>query len=88
MIVLIADLAFIGELSSLKDNQFFKFLIVLKSLRIIRIFRVIRVNHNMMILTDSLVIIMPCVINIGSLILLLFFIYGVIGNNLFSKVIH
>lgn len=42
----------------------------------------------MMILTDSLVIIMPCVINIGSLILLLFFIFGVIGNNLFSNVIH
>ena len=42
----------------------------------------------MMILTDSLIIIIPCVINIGSLILLLFFIFGVIGNNLFSNVIH
>ena len=88
LIVIIADLAFLGELEALKDNRFFKFLFVLKSLRIIRIFRVIRVYHNMMILTDSLVIIMPCVMNIGSLILLLFFIFGVIGNNMFSNVIH
>lgn len=33
-------------------------------------------------------IILPRVVNVGGLILLLFFMFGVIGNNMFSKVIH
>ena len=40
----------------------------------------------MKVLLDTLVYILPSVANIGSLIFLLFFIYAVLGINLFSGV--
>ena len=87
-IVLIADLALLGEIEYLKQSEFFKFLVVLKSLRIMRVFRLIRVSKNLMILTDSLMIILPSVLNVGGLILLLYYMFAVIGYNMFSKTIY
>ena len=53
-----------------------------------RIFRLVRVSRNLSVLVDSLIIILPSIANVGSLIMLLFFIFSVIGMNMFANVIH
>ena len=88
LVVLISDISLLGELKVLKKSEFFRFLKVLRALRIMRIFRLIRVSKNLRVLVDSLMVILPSVINVGSLIFLLFFIFAVIGMNLFAGVIH
>jgi len=51
-----------------------------------RIFRLIRSSKNLKVLLDTLVYILPSLANIGSLIFLSFFIYAVLGINLFAEV--
>jgi len=53
-----------------------------------RVFRLIRTNKNLKVLVDSLIVILPSIANVGSLILLMFFIFSVIGMNMFSGIMH
>lgn len=88
-IVVIADISLLSELfNNLEGSEFFRFLKIVKSLRIMRIFRLIRASKNLRVLVDSLIVIFPSLANVGSLIMLLFFIFAVIGMNMFSNVIH
>ena len=61
---------------------------LIKSVRIARVFRLVRASKNLRVLIDSLIVILPSIANVGSLILLMFFIFSVIGMNMFSRVIH
>jgi len=61
---------------------------ILKVVRILRVLRLIRLSKKLRVLLDSLVVILPSIANVGSLILLMFFIFAVIGMNMFNGVIH
>jgi len=61
---------------------------VLIALRILRVFRLVRLSQSLRKLMDSLALILPSIANIGSLILLMLFIFAIIGVNMFSNVIH
>ena len=53
-----------------------------------RVFRLIRASKNLRVLVDSLIVILPSIANVGSLIMLMFFIFAIIGMNMFSGVVH
>ena len=55
---------------------------------LIRIFRIINSFYQYKILIGSLKIIFPAVANVGCLILLIIFMFAVIGMNMFSNVIY
>ena len=59
---------------------------IVRAFRIMRIFRLIRSSKNLKVLIDTLVYILPSLGNIGSLIFLSFFIFAVLGINIFSGV--
>ena len=86
-IVIVADLSIIVDATE-SETEFIKILKIVKALRIMRIFRLVRVSRNLSVLVDSLIIILPSIANVGSLIMLLFFIFSVIGMNMFANVIH
>ena len=88
MIVVIADITWVLDIAMEQDVGLIKFMQVIKALRIFRLFRLIRVSKNLRVLVDSLIVIFPSVANVGSLILLILFIFSVIGVNMFSNVIH
>jgi hypothetical protein len=72
-----------------QDNQgIIIFLRILKAMRIMRVFRLIRASKNLRVLVDSLLVILPSIANVGSLIMLMFFIFAIIGMNMFSGVVH
>ena len=87
-IVVVADTSIIVDMIANSDSEFFKILKIIKALRIMRIFRLVRVSRNLSILVDSLIVILPSIASVGSLIMLLFFIFSVIGMNMFATVIH
>mmetsp|Transcript_35371 Transcript_35371/g.54134 ORF Transcript_35371/g.54134 Transcript_35371/m.54134 type:complete len:301 (+) Transcript_35371:3572-4474(+) len=88
-IVIVADLSLLVDLfAGDSSSELFKILNLIKALRIMRIFRLVRVSRNLSILVDSLIVILPSIANVGSLIMLLFFIFSVIGMNMFATVIY
>ena len=93
-IVLMVDLTLLLELVNTTGMQFENKKILadiinlIKSVRILRVLRLIRISKNLSMLFDSLGNILPQIANVASLILLMFFIFSVIGMNMFSDVIH
>ena len=61
---------------------------LVRAFRIMRIFRLIRASKNLKVLIDTLVYIIPSLLNLGFLILLLLFIYAALGINLFATVFY
>eukprot|EP00879_Flechtneria_rotunda_P031665 GHRR01034614.1.p1 GENE.GHRR01034614.1~~GHRR01034614.1.p1 ORF type:complete len:288 (+),score=72.75 GHRR01034614.1:323-1186(+) len=61
------------------------FLPLLRVLRVTRIFRLIPKAEGIKNLLQTLVLSLPALGNVGSVLLLFFFIYGVIGMNLFGQ---
>lgn len=87
-IVIVGDLSIFADVFDQGKTDISKILRIIKALRIMRIFRLVRVSRKLRILVDSLIVIFPSIANIGSLIMLLLFIFSVIGMSLFSEVIH
>ena len=54
--------------------------------RLARVFRLIRTLKGLRMLFNTLVMSFPSLINIGGLLFLLMFVYGVLGMNIFGKV--
>ena len=57
-------------------------------MRILRLIRLVRVYKEVRLLIDSMLSILPSIMKVSSLTLLMFFIFSVIGMNMFSSVIH
>jgi voltage-gated sodium channel type IV alpha len=87
-IVIVGDLSIFADIFDHGNSDLSKILRIIKALRIMRIFRLVRVSRKLRILVDSLIVIFPSIANIGSLIMLLLFIFSVIGMSMFSQVIH
>ncbi len=56
---------------------------VIRLVRVCRLFRLIKRVKKLRLLFNTLIVSLPSIINIGSLLLLLFFIYGIIGMQIF-----
>ena len=85
-IVVAADLSLLIEF--IEDIQDLKgVLAIMKGVMIMRVFRLIRAYKNLKVLVSSLAVILPSIGNVGSLIMLMFFIFAVIGMNMFSGII-
>jgi hypothetical protein len=87
-IAIVGDLSILSDIIGIGKTDVSKILRIIKALRIMRILRLVRVSRKLRILVDSLIVILPNVANIGSLIMLLLFIFSVIGMSMFSHVIH
>lgn len=88
-IVACADLALLIDLFIIDQNGIMATIsMIFKVVRILRVLRLIRLSKKLSVLLDSLVVILPSIANVGSLILLMFFIFAIIGMNMFNGVIH
>mmetsp|Transcript_5497 Transcript_5497/g.8592 ORF Transcript_5497/g.8592 Transcript_5497/m.8592 type:complete len:206 (+) Transcript_5497:5304-5921(+) len=85
-IVFIADFSLIAEKSFPPKSGWISALAIIKAIRIMRLFRLVRASKNLRVLIDSLIVILPSIGNVGSLIMLMFFIFAVIGMNMFAGV--
>ena len=61
---------------------------IIRAFRIMRVVRLIKASKNLKVISQTLVYIVPSLVNIGILIFLLFFIYAALGVNLFGAVKH
>ena len=59
---------------------------VLRLLRITRVLRVVKESKGFLTLFDTLLKSLPTLMNVGALLLLVFFVYAILGVNLFGKV--
>lgn len=89
-IVLVADISILFEFvhANTGNSSVITVLTIIKAIRIMRVFRLIKTNKNLSVLVDSLIVILPSIANVGSLILLMFFIFAVIGMNMFSGIMY
>lgn len=62
---------------------------VVRAFRVVSLVRVVKKSStNLKVLIDTLFYILPTLVNIGSLIFLMLFIYAVLGMNLFAYVMN
>lgn len=59
---------------------------LLRILRIGRIFRLVEKAKSLRIIFTTLIVSLPALVNVASLVMLIFFIYAVVGVQLFAKV--
>lgn len=59
---------------------------IFRVLRIGRILRLVKSSKNLVVLLKTLLFSLPSLLNVGSLLFLAFFVFSVIGMNLFGKV--
>jgi len=76
------------ETARTADAGILAFLTIIKGLRILRLIRLVRTYKGLRLLIDSLIAILPSIFKVSSLTLLMFFIFAVIGMNMFSGVIQ
>jgi len=83
-IVLTADVALLLEVMDTLNTikSFFK------AVRILRMLRLISLSQNLKDLMVRSYLILPSIMNVGSLILLIFFLFAIIGMNMFAGVIY
>lgn len=88
-IVIIADISILIKLFASEGQKgVITIMTIIKAVRILRVFRLIRTSRKLRVLVDSLLVILPSIANVGSLMMLMFFIFAVIGMNMFSGIIH
>lgn len=66
------------------NTQSLSFMPLLRVLRVVRVFRLIKRAKGLQRLLTTLLYSLPALINVGSVMLLFFFIFGVVGMNLFG----
>lgn len=87
-IVVSSDSAIVLEIFAQSYPHLRNISMLFNTIRILRVFRLIRVSRSLRVLIDSLIVILPSITNVLSLIFLMFFIFAVIGMNMFSGVKH
>lgn len=87
-LVLLIDLVLLFKVVLEQDYTTALCLKALLTLRVARIFSMVRSVKQLRMLLDSLLNILPAIFNVVSLISLMFFIFSIIGVNMFSDVRH
>jgi hypothetical protein len=57
---------------------------ILRVLRVARIFRLVRMNRGLLVLFRTLILSLPALFNVGVVLVIVFFIFTVVGMNIFS----
>ncbi|GIL93485.1 hypothetical protein Vretimale_19881 [Volvox reticuliferus] len=70
------------------DTRNLSFMPVLRVLRVVRVVRLVRQAKGMQKLLRTLITSLPALVNVGGVMLLIFFIFAVIGVNLFAGIKH
>ena len=73
------------SLASFSKYLVFSNTIILRALRICRLFRILKVFKSFQSIIKTLMISLPSLINVGAILCLLWFIYGVAGTYLFGR---
>jgi hypothetical protein len=81
-IIVVFSILFISE-----DTAFIN-ATVLRVLRIARLFRIVKTSKGLRRLFYTMITSLPSLVDVGSLLLLLLFVYGVAGMDLFSGIKH
>merc|ERR1719498_27008 len=63
-----------------------QFATLLRIVRVARIFRLVKTNEKVLTLFKTLIYSMPSLVNVGIILVLLYFIFAIIGMNLFSGI--
>jgi hypothetical protein len=58
----------------------------IRAFRVARLFRLLKRVKIMKIITDTLIVTLPSLINVGRLLLLIVYMYAVLGMQLFSGI--
>lgn len=61
---------------------------LLRIIRVARIFRLVKTSEKVLTLFKTLIFSMPSLVNVGIILLLLYFIFAIIGMNLFNGIKH
>ena len=61
---------------------------LLRIVRVARIFRLVKANPKVLTLFKTLIYSMPSLLNVGIILMLLYFIFAIIGMNLFNGIKH
>jgi len=85
MIVILSDIGLLLKAANEGDN-ISSATTVIRAFRIMRIFKLIKSSVHIRLIIDTIFHILPQIANVMSLILLLIFIYAVLGMTLFSGV--
>ncbi len=66
------------------DNKLNNFAYIFRGFRILRVIRLMTVHSKLRGIIDTLIYLVPSIINIGTIMIIILIIYGCIGVNLFS----
>ena len=58
----------------------------IRAIRIARIFKLFRKQKSLRIIFETFIVTLPALMNVGGLLLLLIYIYAVLGMNLFATI--
>ena len=73
-------------LSSEQLNRMGPVTTLVRSFRILRIFKLFRKSKNIRIISQTFILTLPAMINVGSLLILLLYMYSILGVFLFAEV--
>ena len=59
---------------------------VVRAIRLVRVFKLFSKNGSLRVIIDTFVLTLPALMNVGSLLLLLIYIYTILGINLFAEI--
>lgn len=81
----------LGSIAGIFINYFFKFNLgqsasLFRAFRIFRVLRLIKRAKSLRIMFTTLVVTLPALVNVGGLLLLLIFLYSILGVSLFAEV--
>mmetsp|Transcript_6417 Transcript_6417/g.22602 ORF Transcript_6417/g.22602 Transcript_6417/m.22602 type:complete len:1664 (+) Transcript_6417:339-5330(+) len=79
-------LAIVGFIITVGSDSSASYLSMLRIFRVARIFRLIPKAKGLRTLFETLMFSMPALVNVGSVLLLFFFIFAIMGMNLFGRI--
>jgi hypothetical protein len=59
---------------------------IIRSMRIVRIFKIFKKQKSLRIIFDTFIVTFPSLVNVGGLLLLLVYMYAVLGMNIFAEI--
>ena len=81
-------LSLTGVIVSYATTAKTSFLSLLRVLRVARVFRIIKQAKGLRTLFNTLIVSLPALANVGSVMMLFYFIYSVLGMNLFGHIVE
>ena len=59
---------------------------IIRTFRVVRLFKIVKRAKVLKLITDTLIVTLPHLMNVGGLLLLILYIYAILGMQLFAKI--